>query len=380
MARIRSATLLIVLLLVTACSNLSETPVTTVDPLFGAKTPGAETVRHLAVSEEGIFIGGLWNGREALVKFSRKGTIPWTKRLPQEAEVKEVTAGPEGSVYVVYVKTYAPFGGPYTQRDIILGRYDRTGALIWERTLAADLGRWVSATAAADKNGTLYVSMPRSRELRSYRPDGSLVWRKLIDEAILDLDVSANGFIHTVSEIEEVSAAIFYRLTRYKPNGIPLWSVPLPYTDDPQRVAVGRENEIYVATNKEEYPHEWYTTLTKYNSRGARVWTRDVQDAIGLRLDGLDADAQGNAFIALTNPDWGADEKPSRFKEFYTYSPSGQRLVYKRFDLGSEAPLVGPAALSPTEVYLATSGVGAEGKDGLLVRLEGLTGRVTWQR
>lgn len=105
-----------------------------------------------------------------------------------------------------------------------------------------------------------------------------------------------------------------------------------------------------------------------------------MQDAIGLRLDGLDADAQGNAFIALTNPDWGADEKPSRFKEFYTYSPSGQRLVYKRFDLGSEAPLVGPAALSPTEVYLATSGVGAEGKDGLLVRLEGLTGRVTWQR
>lgn len=384
MARIRAATLLglLLTLVVTACNSIPETQVETLTPQFGEATPGLEAASHLAVSEDGVFIGGIWNSRQALIKFSRKGGIPWITRLPQAVEVKDVVAGPEGSVYVLFVEAYT-LGGPDPTRNLVLQRYDRSGAFVWTRTLAFNLHRGVGAGAAADKNGTLYLFAASSgfgTQLRSYRPDGSLVWRKLLDEGVFTLDVSANGFVHTVSEIPEVYSGDSRRLTRYKPDGTRLWSVPLPYTDDPQGVAIGRENEIYVASNKEEFQADWYTTLIKYNSRGAREWKRDVRNNTGLRLDGLEADAQGNAFLALTNPDFGVDEKPSRFKEFYTYSPSGKRLVYKRFDFGTEAPLVGPAALSPTEVYLATSGVGTEGKDGLLVRLEGLTGATTWRR
>ena len=104
-----------------------------------------------------------------------------------------------------------------------------------------------------------------------------------------------------------------------------------------------------------------------------------MQDAIGLRLEGLDADAQGNAFLGLSNPDF-EQEQSYLFKEFYSYNASGKRLVRKKFNFGTEQPLVGPVALSPTEVYLATLGVGENAKAGLLVRLNGLSGSVTWKR
>lgn len=134
-----------------------------------------------------------------------------------------------------------------------------------------------------------------------------------------------------------------------------------------------------MASNDEIYPHELFTTLAKYDSRGTRVWERAVQDSISLHLGGMDADDQGNVFLALTSPDFGADQL-NRFKEFYTYSPGGKRLLYHVFDFGSEPTLVGPVAFAPTEVYLAASGVGAANKDSLLVRLDDLTGSVTWQR
>lgn len=146
---------------------------------------------------------------------------------------------------------------------------------------------------------------------------------------------------HTVSDLDDHQT-----LTRYRPDGGLLWRIPLPYANESRKVAVGRENEIYVATNDEVFQFDWLTTLTKYNSRGTRVWMRGVQDNIGLRLDGLDADDQGNAFLGLTNPDLGQDQ-PWRVKEFYTYSPGGNRLLYRTFDFGTEVPLVGPAALSP---------------------------------
>lgn len=186
--------------------------------------------------------------------------------------------------------------------------------------------------------------------------------------------MSANGFVHTVAYISDAQV-----LTRYKPDGGLLWRAPVPEDFETQAVAVGREGEIYVASNDEIYPHQLFTTLAKYDSRGTRVWERAVQDSIGLHLDGMDADDQGNAFLTLANPNLGEDQ-PWRSKEFYAYSPGGKRLLYRAFDFGSEQTLVGPVALAPTEVYLATSGVGDAGKDGLLVRLDGLTGSVTWQR
>jgi len=361
-------------LLLAACSQ-DEVRTQTLAPQFGETTPGTDAAEHMAASTGGVYLGGRWNDRPALIKFGRSGNIPWVKTLPGNASVSEVAASP-GSAHVVY-----SLEGADGSRSFFVRSYSQTGGTLWTRGLASGVeASNTNATAATDKNGNLYLATSfgsvesGQAELRKYRSDGTLVWRKRGAAYIYDLDASANGFVHTVAYISDAQV-----LTRYKPDGGLLWRAPVPYDLETQAVAVGREGEIYVASNDERYPHQLFTTLAKYDSRGTRVWERAVQDSIGLHLDGMDADSQGNAFLALTHPDFGEDQ-PNRSKEFYAYSPGGKRLLYRAFDFGSEQTLVGPAALAPTEVYMAASGVGAANRDGLLVRLDGLTGNVTWQR
>jgi len=378
MAHIRPLALLgLFALLITACSRTTEIRTETLTPQFGGTTAGADYADHVAANPDAVYLGGYWNSKPALIKFTRLGRIPWIRTLPKEASVKEVAAGPGGAAYIIYSLDDAE-----GTRSFFARKYEQTGAVVWSRQFASGIERgFVNASAEADKNGNLYFFTSFGNieaaqgELRKYKPDGTLVWRKRTTGYIYDLDVSANGFVHTVS-LEGADSQV---LTRYKPDGGFVWRIPVPYAYEKQEVAVGREFEIYVASNNELYPHDWYTTLTKYNSRGEKVWQRSVQDGIGLRFDGLDADAQGTVFLGLTEPDFGS-EQAYRSKAFYTYSSGGKRLIHRVFDFGTEHPIVGPVAVSADEVYLALAGVGDSGQDGLLVRLNGLTGEVTWTR
>lgn len=365
------------LLLLSACSQPADIHMPTLEPQFGETTPGTDYAEHMAASVDGVYLGGRWNNRPALIRFTRSGRIPGVTTLPGSAVVRAVAAGPGGVIYVVYSLDDAD-----GTRSFFARRYSQTGTVLWTRELASGIEQYkynVNAAAATDDKGNLYLSVyfggGARAELRKYWAKGTLAWRKQDTGSIADLDVSANGLLHTVSDVGDDHQT----LTRYRSNGDLLWRVVLPNVSENRKVAVSSGDEIYVATNDEEFQFEWHVRLTKYNSHGTRIWTREVQDDIGLRLDGLDADDQGNAFLGLTDPDYGQDQS-ERFKEFYTYSPSGKRLVYREFDFGTEGLLVGPVALTPTEVYLATSGVGSESRDGLLLRLDGLTGNVTWER
>lgn len=362
------------LLFISACSQPNDLQTPTLEPQFGATTPGADYAEHMAANTDGVYLGGRWNSRPALVKFTRSGNIPWVSTLPSGTRAEAVAAAPGGVVYIIYSLDAGE------TRSFSVRKYSNSTA-VWTRGLASGAdSSFESAAAATDKTGNLYLVTSLGRggsagvELRKYWANGTLAWKKGSAEFIHDLDVSPNGFVHTVSTILDDQW-----LSRYKPDGGLLWRVPVPYTYDGQMVAVGREGEIYVASNVEEFQFDYFTTLAKYDSRGTKLWQKAVRDNIALQLEGLDADDQGNAFLGLTNPEFGQDQ-PERFKEFYTYSSSGTRLAYRTFDFGTEEPLVGPVALGPTEVYLALSGVGDSNQDGLLLRLNGLTGSVTWQR
>lgn len=373
-ARIRRrAAFALFALLLAACS---QTPAVRGDlsPQFGETTAGADAAQQLAAGPEGVFVGGVWNGRSALIKFSRAGRIPWVRTLPRAAVARAVAAAPGGAAYALY--TLADAGGTV---GLYARGYSREGVVAWTRRVTtADGGAPLDAFAATDGGGNLYVAaslgyLETGRgELRKYRPDGAPLWLKPT-AYVYDLGVSRNGFAHTVTWDGGTQA-----LTRYKPDGKLLWRVPVPYGYERQAVAVGGESEIYVASHEERFPAQWFTTLTRYNSRGERVWGREVASGVGQLLDGLEADAAGTALLALTRPN--ADPEFSyRPKSLYAYSASGRRLSYRVFDFGAERPLVGPAALRADETYVALAGDGG-GLGGPLVRLDALTGVVAWTR
>ena len=366
------------LLVLSACSQPNDIQAPTLEPQFAESSTGAASVNAMSANVNGVYLGGSWGNRPALINFTRSGRIPWVRTLPGSAKVKGVTAGLDGEVYLVYAVNES--GGT---RSFFVRKYSQTGAALWTQQLATGVKESDTDTmisASTDGKGNVYLStsfgyQKSARvELRKYWAKGTLAWRRSVYGYIDNIDVSANGFVHTVSSSNSDNQA----LTRYDSNGNLLWRIPLPNVSESRRVAVGGESNIYVASNDEVFPAQFFTTLIRYDARGKKLWQKAVQDAIGLRLEGLDADAQGNAFLGLTN-NYGGDVD-ERLKEFYTYSSNGKKLVHKSFDFGTEQPLVGPVALTPTEVYLATSGVGEDGQAGLLLRLNGLTGSVTWKR
>lgn len=358
---------LVLTLLVSACGYDPGPRAQTLTPLFGETTPGDDYANDLSADASGVYLIGVWNDRPALVKFSRAGRIPWIKRLPDDPGYSAVAPGPGGSVYALYGVADGADDGllAYT-----VARYDPAGVLVWTRPFAAlpegDLA------AATDAQGNLYFAVASwergTTELHKVAPGGSLVWRKTVAEVIADADVSANGFLHTLSTAQQ--------LARYKPDGTRLWRVAAPASS--RAVAVGREQDVYVAANPQVAPYDNAPSLTRFNSRGARVWTRLLKQDFILDLDGLDADGYGNAFVGVSDPE---DARPSNnLKEFYAYSPGGGRLAYRVFDFGNNQPLVGPAAGADGEVYLTSWVSEGDDRGGRLLRLKGMTGAVVWER
>ncbi len=96
-------------------------------------------------------------------------------------------------------------------------------------------------------------------------------------------------------------------------------------------------------------------------------------------LEGLDADTEGNVFVGVGHR---KDPYGNKDVSFHSYNAAGMRLTQRTFDFGYDNLLSEIGALSATEVYLGgfAYSQGDEGDQGLLVRLNGLTGGVTWQR
>ena len=258
MKHIRSFFLVVVTLsLLSACSQPADILAPNLEPQFGSSS-GVASVNAMSASVDGVYLGGSWNSRPALINFTRSGRIPWVKTLPGSAKVSEVAAGPDGVAYVVY--SVDESGGTH---GFFVRKYSRTGKILWTQRLASGVKEATpTISASTDSKGNVYLSTSfgyiesAQVELRKYWAKGTLAWQQDVDGYIYDLDVSGHGFIHTVS-----GKANDQTLSRYKSNGSLLWRVPVPYSYESQLVAVGGENNIYVASNNEKFPAQFLRFL-----------------------------------------------------------------------------------------------------------------------
>ena len=238
------------LLVLSACSQPNDIQAPTLEPQFAESSTGAASVTYMSASVNGVYLGGSWGNRPALINFTRSGRIPWVRTLSSSAKVKEVAAGLDGAVYLVYAVDASG-----ETRSFFVRKYGQTGAVLWTQQLATGVKESdndTSISASTDGKGNVYLStsfgyQKSARvELRKYWAKGTLAWRRSVYGYIDNIDVSANGFIHTVSSSNSDNQA----LTRYDSNGNLLWRIPLPNVSESRRVAVGGESNIYVASNR----------------------------------------------------------------------------------------------------------------------------------
>lgn len=352
-------------LLVSACSQtpLSQTP-DTLTPQFGSATD--DGANQLAAGESGVYLGGTWKNKSSLIKFSRSGSIPWIRSV--DGPVVEVALDSTGSAYVLF--SSAEEKAPY-----FLRKYTQTGTFVWQRQLTNPSGvSFYDYASDVDAQNNVYLTFASSEktELRKYRSDGTLLYSKQIAEVITDLAVVPDGTTYTVSRKQH--------LTRYTAQGAQVWQKTLPFIAT--RVAVGTSSQVYVAGQPVfDENSENRVLLARYSSSGAKYWQRTVQQGFFAYLRALDADTKGNVFVGVNYKD---DPRGNRDVYFHSYGAAGTRLAQRIFDFGYDDSLADVGALSATEVYVGgatySSGELDVGLEGFLVRLNGLTGSVTWQR
>lgn len=351
-------------LLVSACSQapLSPTP-STLTPQFG--TVADDAANQLAVGESGIYIGGIWNSKPSLIKFGRAGNIPWVKRLGGWSV--DVALDSRNNAYILYYST-----ANHAQYSV--RKYTSGGALVWQRQLANPAGTAFTYYASdVDAHDNLYLSFATygsagKTELRKYRPDGTLLYGKQVAGVVNDLAVTPDGTAYTVSEVQQ-------QLIRYTPQGQRVWRKALPMAGN--EVAVGASSKIYVAGHDPSYAGG-RILLAKYSSDGSKNWQRVVQEGFFTYLEGLDADTKGNVFVGVN---YREDPRGDRDVYFHSFNAAGTRLAQRTFNFSYDDSLAGIGVLSATEVYLAgTTYSDVDGEDGFVLRLNGLTGSVTWQR
>ena len=346
-------------LIISGCNQTSTPAQAPLAPQFG--TAGDDYVDHLAVDKNGIYLGVQQNERPALVKFSRKGGISWTRSLGKSGYILGVALSQAGDVYALY-RNY--------DTGYAVSRYTQAGALLGTRKVPGLSGVDFSIDAYdVDAQDNVYVvfstyGTPRTAELRKYGPDGTLLYRKQLGYGA-NLAVTPDGTTYTISNA---------RLTRYTPQGQQVWQKTLPFASE---IALGSNNQIYVSGYDPTYDTD-RILLAKYSSSGDKKWQRSLSDGFFFRLQGLDADTEGHVFIGIGyDPDPYGDVSEV---SFYSYDAAGTQLARRVLGLGSGSHKYSKIrALSATEVYLAGTTFGGD-EGGFLVRLNGLTGAVTWQR
>lgn len=374
-------------LFISACSQPADIQVPSLEPQFG--TANNDYGRNVAVNTEGIYVGGEWNSKPVLVKFTRDGRIPWLREIgPQPGDehsnVWDVALAPSGHAYALYASIESRPGGPddgntnfYTY---YLRKYAPDAKLVWERRLTGASNSYSAVKVDVDKSNNLYVAFGGAEQgLRKYNAGGALLWQA--PGRFNAMTVSPNGFSFTIAQVAGVD-----KLTRYHPNGMVLWSKTVPFITI--EVALGRESEVYVAGVNPSAPGDLTkdAQLTSYTARGDKLWQRTIRGNNGedARPQTLAADAQGNAYIAANTYEVETNKSISFTQR---YSASGMKVWSYQLVIASpsDVTMTDVAAVSPSEVYVVgatttkVNGINNGEADGFVLRLNG-QGKKVWSR
>lgn len=371
-------------LLISACSQPADIQTPSLEPQFG--TAGDDRGENLAVSTRGIYSTGIWDEKPVVFKFTRDGRLPWLRELTAKpgddgVRVYDVASTSSGQAYVFYASSYeetTPNGEhTFTYSTYYLRKYAPEGKVLWERKLTepSDGFNLADNNLGVDSSNNVVVALLNG-ELRKYSASGTLLWSRNTATDIRDLEVAPNDFImltaQTPSDTDDDD-----RLMRYSSSGKLIWTKAVPFYA--MKLAVGRENEVYVAGFNFFEPGEIDSEaqLARYNASGTKLWQRRVQtDPRSFRPRALTADKNGNAYV-------GIDEGLA--SEVQKYLPNGSRAWSYGISTPKGGGLYDLAVLSSSEIYVTgytngtVNGVNHGSNDGYLLRLDG-QGKKVWSR
>ncbi len=299
--------------------------------------------------------------------------------------------------------------------DAFLAKYDSTGTRVWTRQLGST-GSDIAFSVAIDSNNNVYITGQTRGNLdginagsndaflAKYDSTGSKVWTKQLGSTSFDsargvaIDSNNNVYItgYTAGNLDGINAGSDDAfLAKYDSTGSKVWTKQLGSTDSDvaTSVAIDSNNNVYI-TGYTFYSLDGNTTagetdafLTKYDSTGTRLWTRQLGTNDYDLAYSVAIDSNNNVYITgytVGNLD-GNTNAGDRDAFLAKYDSTGSKVWTRQLGSTRDDQVFGVAIDSNNNVYItgytygSLDGSNAGSNDAILVKYDS-TGSKVWTK
>ncbi len=326
-------------------------------------------------------------------RYNRDGSLAWKVSANTEAPntlayADAADTDGAGNVYFGWTKQENT-QAEYTVTGFV-SKYSPTGTQLFRAALQ---NRTVTGLAL-DGAGNVYVAgrvdngAANSEFVRKYSGGGKLVWERALRGSdlsyVAELDVAADGSVYLVgSTVNSEEAEVEPTLVKLRgSDGKLIWRTLTgsPFYGYATEAAVSGSFVYVIASDDTTDFSPRY--VAKFRADGSRAWLRRV--AADRAVNGLSADAQGNAYLVGT---LSGSTQTNYYDPFaLKYTPSGGVAFDKVFsNPATDAQAFDIGVASSSELYLVGStnglvnGKNKGGNDAFLLRLNA-QGQKVWER
>jgi hypothetical protein len=266
-----------------------------------------------------------------LTKYDASGNKVWTRQVGSVDWdfYTDVTVDDTGSIYTVGEDSYGT-----VNKGVSLTKWDSSGNRSWSRSLDSSAYDW-SSGITHDRFGNVYLagltygalgglnSGQSDAFVAKYDRNGNKVWTRQLGTTSHDVarsvatDTFGNVYLAGITEggldgnLNSGSSDIF--LTKYNSSGSKLWTRQFGSSASDGSVSEYERNldlsidssgNVYISGTTEGSLHGNTHAggkdafVTKYNSNGLRLWTRQLGTAGEDRSMGVDVDSEGKVYIS----------------------------------------------------------------------------------
>ena len=272
---------------------------------YDGPSNGDETFYDMAQGLDGsVYITGESDGPDGksdmtVVKYDSAGREIWVRRFVEANDKRDYTTSlktdSDGNVLVAGQSVTVSMNS----EDLTVVKYSPEGERQWAATYdgpenGPDHYPYLTLSPTGDIYlfGTIFdhsiinVDVYYKSALVKYDGDGTLQWDAVRDEITIDyrmakgLGVDAEGNAYVAVDLSYQDPFGYgYLIAKYSPQGREIWSA---YSSDAggrgeslNNLAVNSDGEIYVVGKSVNGDGDTFSTITKYDTDGLRLWSDD---------------------------------------------------------------------------------------------------------